>query len=441
MKVRGVKSTPGHLLLLILSVALAGCATTPQWTQWGGPNRNFMVEATDLADEWPEDGPPKLWHRELGDGYSTIAVQNGVLYTMYRTEQDEYTVALDAASGDTIWEHKNPSPTTGQMNQFGPGPHTTPLIVGNRLFSIGTNAVMHCYDKRTGDVLWKHDLPEEFGAPIPGYGYANSPILYKNTIIIPVDHPRPEEEEGEDAEEDAAEEEVVKEEVTEPQTLVAFDLKSGDVVWKNQDFKAHYASPILIDFRGEEQLVLLMEAEMIGVNPNNGELLWKHEFDPPGYHCAMPLWTADDILFVSAAYNIGSRAVQLTKQDGKTVPKELWYSKKLRIHHGNAIPIGDHIYGSSGDFGTALVVCLDTKTGKAVWRKRGFAKATFVYADGKLILFDEEGKLALVTATPEGLTVHSECKVAERTSWAAPTLVGKTLYVRDRRHIMAFDVG
>jgi hypothetical protein len=123
------------------------------------------------------------------------------------------------------------------------------------------------------------------------------------------------------------------------------------------------------------------------------------------------------------------------------VPEELWYSRKMRLHHGNAVRIGDYIYGSSGDFGPAFFMAMNIKTGKVAWRERGFKKATCVYADGKLIILDEDGELTLATATPGGLTVHAKCKVAERYAWAAPTLVGKTLYIRDRQHIMALDLG
>jgi outer membrane protein assembly factor BamB len=397
-----------------------------------------MVQAEGLADSWPEDGPENLWHRELGDGYSTIVVDDGVLYTMYRKDNDEYTVALDAATGETIWESKNPSPFTPLMAEFGPGPHTTPLISGKRLYTIGTNAVMHCFDKRSGDILWKHDLAEKFGAPIPGRGYGCSPIAYKNTVIVPVDRVRPEEHggaaEGEEAESETQEK-------AEGQTLIAFDQKTGNVVWKSQDFPLNYSSPILIDFEGETQLVQLMQREMMGVNPDTGELLWTHEFTPDGANIATPLWTGDGLLFCSSAYGSGSRVVKLTKKDGKTVPEELWYDRKMRIHHGNAVRIGDYVYGSSGDFGTVLFMSMNVKTGKVAWRERGFKKATCVYADGKLIILDEDGELALATVTPEGLTVHAKCKVAERYAWAAPTLVGKTLYIRDRQHIMALDLG
>ena len=147
------------------------------------------------------------------------------------------------------------------------------------------------------------------------------------------------------------------------------------------------------------------------------------------------------LIFCSSAYDSGSRAIKLTKKDGKTVPEQVWYSRKMRLHHGNAVFIGDHIYGSSGDSGPAFFMSLDIDTGKVQWRRRGFKKSTCVLADGKLIILDEDGQLTLATVTPEGLTILSQCTVAERYAWAAPTLVGTTLYIRDRKHIMAFDLG
>jgi len=146
------------------------------------------------------------------------------------------------------------------------------------------------------------------------------------------------------------------------------------------------------------------------------------------------------MLFCSSAYDSGSRVLKLSNKEGKTVPEELWYSRKMRVHHANAIPLGDYVYGSSGDFGPAFFMGVNVKTGEIAWRERGFAKSTCVYADGKLIILDEDGQLALATATPQGLTVHSKCKLTERYSWAAPTLVGAKLYLRDRKNILALDL-
>ncbi len=411
---------------LVIGCVLADSASA-QWPQWGGPQRNFKVETQGLADKWAEDGPRKLWHRELGDGYATIVVDDGTLFTMYRKGEDEFTVSLDAKTGQTIWEHKNPSPTTKLMRQFGPGPHSTPLVFGDRVYTVGTHAVLHCFDQKSGRVVWKHDLPKDFGAPVPGRGYGCSPIVYENLLILPVGR------EGDGGGNDR------EEPVEDGQSLIAFDRLSGSTIWKSQAAALSYASPIIIDFEGQAQLVQLLAQGIMGVAPASGARLWHLPLTPPGANIATPVWDGKDTLFCSSAYDSGSRGVKLTKQDGTTA-EQSWYSRKLRIHHGNAVRIGDYVYASSGDFGPAFFACLSLKTGKVAWRERGFSKATCVYGDGKLILLDEDGTLALTTVSPEGLTVHSRCKVAERYAWAAPTLVDRTLYVRDRKHIMALDL-
>jgi outer membrane protein assembly factor BamB len=421
----------------VLASALSARAEAPEWPQWGGPGRNFIVQTHSLADVWPENGPTELWRRELGDGYSSILVDRGVLYTMYTIKAAECIGAFDAETGQTLWEHRNPSPFEG--TQFGPGPHSTPLIVGDRLFAVGANATFHCLDKRTGEALWKRDLAEEFGAPIPYYGYAPSPIAYKNLVILPVDRLREEQYRGPLP---GPLPPIDPRKTQRDQSFMAFDQETGDVIWRRQDFAVDYSSPILINFEGEDQLVLILRREIIGVGPADGDLLWHIECLPsPDENIATPVWNGEDLLFFSAAYSSGSRAIRLTHEHGKTVPHQLWYNRKLRVLLGNAILIGDYIYGSSGDFGSQLLTCVNLRTGEVAWRKRGFKKATFVYGDGKLILLDEEGNLALATATPEKLTVHATCKITGYESWTAPTLVGRILYVRDRKEFLALDVG
>lgn len=385
-----------------------------EWTQWGGPNRNFMVDTQGLADKWPDDGPRKLWSRKLGDGYSTVVVEGNVLYTMYRTDDVEYTVALNAATGETLWEHENPSPFTQMMMQFGPGPSSTPVLAGDQLISIGTNMVMHCFDKKTGDVRWMHDLIEKFEAKMPGRGYCASPIVYDKTVIVPV---------GGDG-----------------QTLMAFKMSDGEVVWKNLDFAVAHSSPVMVEFEGATQLVLTASKNLISVNPANGELFWELPLKEGGAYLSSPLWTGDDLIFCSSAYQGGSHVFKLSKNGDKTSAEELWYGRKIRIHHGTPIRIGDHVYASSGDFGPAFLGAVNIHTGKVAWRERGFSKANFVYGDGKVIILDEDGNLALAKVSPEGVEVISKCKVTELYSWAAPTLAGTTLYVRDRKHIMALDL-
>ena len=400
----------------LAAVVVSGCTGKVEWPQWGGPSRNFMVDAPRLADKWPEEGPPKLWTRQLGDGFASIIADRDMAYTMYRIDEAEFVIALDSKTGETVWEHRNQSPFTKLMAQFGPGPSSTPLMVEDRLFTIGTNMVMHCFDKRSGKVLWRHDLVEEYGAEVPGRGYSSSPIAYGDTVILPVGG-------------------------QEGHCVMAFSQADGTPVWKNQDFKTTHSSPILINLHGEDQLVMFMASEIVGLNPRTGELLWSHPHSTQyGANLATPLWNGDELIFMSAAYDSGSRVIRLTSKDGKTVPEELWYSRKMRIHHGNVVRIGDHVYGSSGDSGPAFFMGMNMVTGKIAWRKRGFAKATCLLANDKLIILDEDGKLTLATASPEELIIHSEYQLTQHVSWTAPTLAGSTLYIRDRKNIFALDL-
>src|SRR5262252_2654232 len=113
------------------------------WPGWGGPMRDFNSDAKGLANVWPSDGPKRMWSRPLGEGHSSIIGEGGRLYTMYRPstgvrnswKAEEVVVALEAATGKTLWEYRYPTSLETMNFSRGAGPHSTPLLVGNRLFA------------------------------------------------------------------------------------------------------------------------------------------------------------------------------------------------------------------------------------------------------------------------------------------------------------------
>ncbi|MBI3697590.1 MAG: PQQ-binding-like beta-propeller repeat protein, partial [Acidobacteria bacterium] len=223
--------------------------------------------------------------------------------------------------------------------------------------------------------------------------------------------------------------------------FVAFQQKDGKVAWKSESLENAPCSPLLITVDGQEQMVTMMSSEIVGIDPNSGKLLWSHPHRTEwGLNISTPVWGDDNILFVSSAYNGGSRAIELRVVKGKTEVKELWATKRMRVHHGTAIRIGDVIYGSSGDFGPAPLTAIEAKTGKILWQDRSLPKASFVYADGKLVIVAEDGDLALATVSPAGLKVLAKSGVLKSNAWTSPTLVGTKLYVRDRKSMVALDL-
>src|SRR4029453_12078317 len=217
---------------LASSVAGGAWATGIGWPQWGGPTRDFKADSRGLAASWPASGPKELWSRPLGEGYSGIAVENGVLYTQYRPvkgffstmvsrftgSQPEVVTAIDAASGKTLWEHVYEAPILSGMDTgYGPGPNATPLVAGDLVFAVGSTGKLHALDKKTGRVVWKKDLGGEMGGQVHGRGYAPSPLAHGATVILPVGGAG--------------------------QALVAFKQKDGEVAWKNHTFDIAPASP------------------------------------------------------------------------------------------------------------------------------------------------------------------------------------------------------
>ena len=387
------------------------------WTQWGGPNRNFQTEASGLRDTWPAAGPRVVWKRPLGEGYSSPAVENGVLYTSYGKPRQEIVLAANADTGATLWEQATPMDFNSDASaEMGNGPYATPLVVGDRLFTTGVAGRLQCLDKKTGKVLWTQQLWSDHHGSRMMYGYASSPIAFRDTVIVPVGG--------------------------RGKALMAFQQADGKVAWSKNDFGNVYSSPVLINVGGLEQLAAVMDGAVIAVNPHNGDLQWQVPFTAQySIAVASPVWGPDNLLFVSAEYDAGAKVIELQRSEQQTKATELWSSNRLRLHHGNAMRIGEAIYFSSGGKGSqAILSAVDARSGKIYWQERSIEKATFVWADHKLITLDQDGNLMIAYPSTTGFKIAAKAKLLEHLSWTPPTLVGSRLYLRDRRTMMSVDL-
>jgi len=401
-----------------------------EWRQWGGPNRDFTVDVQGLADSWPEGGPREIWSRPLGLGHSSIVVDDGLLFTLYRPGREvsrrgpwadeEVVVALDASTGETVWEYVYPAEPV-DFSQ-GAGPHATPLVVGDLLFTSGTNKQIHAFEKRTGRLVWSHDLVEDFGAPpllvrpAVKAGYAVSPVAWGDLIILQAGG--------------------------EGQAVMALRQQDGEVAWRSGDFLVSESSPLVIDVDGQAQVVVFAGRAVHGLDPGSGRLLWSHPHDTSGdMNNSMPTWGGDNLLIVSSGYNQGTRALRLTRSDETTDVEEVWFTNRFKLMFANALRTGSVLYGTHGDFGPAFLTALDVLTGETLWQARGFGRSSLILADGKAFILDEDGELVLARLSRDGVEELDRATIFQTTSWTAPSLVGTTLYARDRARIVALDVG
>lgn len=402
-------------LTLILLFAASAPVVAGNWPQYGGPTQDFVADSTGLADKWPETGPKRLWSRDLGEGYSSIISVDGVLYTMYRQDGQEVVCALSDKDGTTLWEYRyDAPPDPGHVMQFTAAPRSTPLYSDGKLYTIGVAGIMHCLDAKDGKVQWKHDLWKDYNGSVLNHGYSSSPFAYKNTVIVLTGG--------------------------EGNAMMAFDKKTGDVVWKKNTYKNSYSTPKLINVDGEDQLLCYMAKGLVSIDPNTGEEKWSYDIENQWGQNICPPVLGDNNMLLFSTTGAGTRGVKLKRNGDKTELEEVWSTRKAQFYHVNSLRIGDYVYASSGSRSPCFFMAININDGKLAWRERGLGLAKFVYADGKFIILDEQGTLALAKASPEKFEIVSKFKLFEDVAWTVPTVVGKTLYVRDKKTIQAFDL-
>lgn len=398
------------------ATALPTMAASPDWPQWGGPSRDFKVSAPKLADSWPESGPKVKWRRALGEGYSAIATKDGTLYTMYRKDGKDVIVALDAGNGKTRWEYAYDAPQhEGSTDRFGTGPNATPLVLDDRVITLGFTGIMQCIDRATGKSIWSHDFINEYDGSVLKFGTSASPLLYKGNVIALVGG--------------------------EKNGIMAFNPKDGSVVWKSKPYDVSYASPIIINVDGQDQIVFFSSSDVMGVDASNGNFLWSYPCSNQYKNNATDaIWGDDNLLWAATQLDGGTRVIRLSQKGGKTSVEKVWESDKIKVFHWNAVRVKDHVYASIGGKVTMLSA-VNVKTGDVAWKERGFHKANCIYADDKLIFVDENGVLAMAKVSPEGMKILGQTQLLEKVAWTVPTLVGDQLYVRDTKEIVALDLG
>jgi outer membrane protein assembly factor BamB len=402
---------------VVSALAVAFSDDRLAWPQWGGPDRSFVVAARELADTWPTEGPRRLWQRPLGDGYSAIVTDGRTLYTLFRDGTADVAIALDAATGTTVWETRYEAPFVETCSErLGPVPRAAPLITGNRLIATSAGGMMTGFDRQTGRKLWSVTLVAPDSDSVRACGYSSSPLSFGDMVITTAGG--------------------------RGRAVIAVDAATGKTVWQSQDFQNGYSSPLLVDLDGQPEVVVFTYGEVSGLNPKTGALEWTvaHASDQ-GVNVATPVWGSDHLLFVSSAYNGGSRVLRLTRRQGSVNVEEVWANRRVRVHVGNAVRLGNRIYASNGDFGAAPFAAIDIATGDMAWRDRSVSRATIIGVGNKLLILDEDGTLALATPGDAGLVIHAKASILGARAWTAPTLSGTTLYLRDLKQIVALELG
>jgi outer membrane protein assembly factor BamB len=393
----------------VLGLGLASDAASADWPQFRGPRRDGTSTETGLITTWPAEGPSVRWRTALGGGYSSIAVAGGKIFTMFSVGDDEFVGCFDAATGaerfrvrvDSAWK-----------DRFGDGPRATPTVDGATVFTLSSRGKLHALAAADGASLWTHDLPTEYGAEAPQWGFASSPLVEAGLLLVDVG--------GKNG-----------------SGLMAFDKATGREAWRSQRTQAGYAAPVAFDAAGVRHAVFFTGKSVIAVRPKDGGLLWQVPWETSwDVNAATPIFIPPDKVFVSSGYDHGAAVYRIAASEGGASVSAVWQNREMKNRFSSSVLAGEHIYG----FDEKTLKCIDARTGETRWQVRGLGHGSLILADGQLIVLGDEGTLLLVEATAEDYRERSRAQVFDGKTWTVPALSDGTLFLRDEREMVALAV-
>jgi outer membrane protein assembly factor BamB len=387
------------------------------WPQILGPARDGQSSETGLNWNWGSDGPKPLWYRSgLGEGFSSVAIAGDKVFTMGTQGNRETVVALDLAGGEIAWT----LPTGDKYNEGqGNGPRATPTIDEKMLYALGANGDLACVSIDNGRGVWAKNILREFGGSNITWGISESVLIDGDKLICTPGGSRG--------------------------TMVALDKRNGNVLWSCQapgNPPAAYSSAIAVEIDGVPQYVNMVHDRIIGVHAETGRLMWEDRSAVNGTaNCSTPLRFGDSI-FYSTGYSTGGALVKLTSRSQSTVAEPVYHTREMKNHHGGMVIVGDVLYGCSDP---GLLVCLDVATGKVRWQSREPGKGSITYADGHLIVRNEQGPITLVSANPDKYERRAKFETPEqfrsnRMKWSYPVVADRKLFLRDQDTLLVYDL-
>ncbi len=399
------------IVLAFLSV-VADSAFAQDWTQWRGPSRDGIVAAAVIPKQWPKS-TRRAWSVDIGEGYSSPVVANGRAFLHSRRDPDEIVTAIDLATGKIAWQQKYTAGFT--KNQYATamakGPNSTPLVAGNRLFTLGVTGILTAWNVADGTIAWRQDYSSSIDTSKMFCGTAMSPMLEGGWLIVQV---------GSDVH---------------GGRVLALDPATGKERWAWKGLGPGYASPLALSIDGVRQIVTLTNGSIVGIDAATGGSLWSIPF-PDEWHenIVSPLWTGN-ALIVSGPRQ-GTHAYAITRVDGKWQTKQLWKNAEVTMYTAAPVFADGIIYGMSnkrrGQF-----VALRATDGWLKWSTPGRDgnHASILQHGDHLLFVTDGGQLIVSRRTAEGFTEEHRIELTQAATWSVPVFLPDGLIVRDANSV------
>jgi outer membrane protein assembly factor BamB len=393
-----------RLVVLASVMAIASTAAAEDWPQFLGPGRNAVYSGPPLAETWGAQGPRVAWRKTVGAGFAGPVVVQGRVILFHRIGKEEIVDAIDAGTGAAQWRYAYP---TSYRDDFGfdEGPRAVPVVVDGVVYTFGAEGQLHAIDLAKGTRIWTVDTMQRFEVPKGFFGAAGSPLVEDGRVIANVGGPKA--------------------------GIVAFEAKTGKVLWTATDSGASYSSPVGATIAGRRYAIFFTRAGLAGLDAATGQILFQRPWRAriaASVNAATPV-VAGDLIFLSAQYGPGAGVLRL---EGSTLTP-LWTSDDaLSNHYATSVHRDGILYGFHGrqEFGQSLRA-VELRTGKVRWSEERFGAGTVTLAGDRLVILRENGELVLAAAAADGFKPIARAKILMGTVRAYPALSDGFLYARN----------
>ncbi|MCX7047534.1 MAG: PQQ-binding-like beta-propeller repeat protein [Candidatus Sumerlaeota bacterium] len=416
----------GGLVFISLAFAAATAAAqgVPDWPQFHGPLQNNISPDKNLLKRWPEGGPRLIWEtRDIGEGYATVAIAGGRIYTAGNIGADTVITAMDL-SGKILWQSKN-GPAYKRAE---PGARATPTIAGGKLYHLNGDGDVICLDAKTGAKIWALNMLEKFDGRNIQWGLSESLLVDGARVYCC-----------------PGGEKVM---------MAALNKDTGETIWTcvGVGDKPGYAAAIMVDYKGLRQIITMTSAEAISVAAETGKLLWRYDYPAPyDVNASSPIYH-DGRVALFSTWGRGATMLKLNVEgegvNARCAAEQVWYTKELDNEHGGVVLLDGYLYGlADGNHQKRHWACLEWNTGKTMYSVDGLPasrSATLTLADGMLYLMSDRGTVALAPADPKGLDIVSRFDLPKKgkgPAWAHLVILGGRLYIRHGNFLYCHDVG
>ncbi len=382
-----------------------------------GKDRHPFV-AADWEDEPNSENVIELWRRDIGAGWSGFAAVGGFGVTMEQRGDEESVSCYDLHSGEIRWAHVTKFRHETLLG--GVGPRATPTIYRCDVYSLGPNGNLLCLAGKTGELIWQQDILElvnssaEEDPKVVGWGRSTSPLVVDDLVIVPgggrVGGPFV--------------------------SLLAFDRKSGELVWKGGAEQISFSSPMLHVIGGKRQVVVVNESSVAGHDIRTGEQIWIHGWEgssTTSANTSQPFVAGEDLVFAAKGY--GQGATMFRVEGGNT--HEVWRNPAIaRTKYTNAALVDGKIYSLSD----GILECAELATGERLWKKGRFEHGQLLMVGELILVQAEEGTLHILRPHDRGFDELYSVQAMEDRCWATMTLYDNMLIMRNSEEAVCYQL-